>query len=436
MGEGLVDIPELPHSLVAEKAVLSAILIDPKDAFEKAVDIMSPDDFYTTSHKLIFKAMVTVAEDGGTPGLVKVDEYLKRTGNLEEIGGTYYLTEFLYMEPTAGRIREHAKIIRDKAVERAVVRDIHNFNKNPSNLNSSDNLDRLVAKLRNSSDAMQSPHRGEKTIMSLSDLGEQYIKEWENEMNGIHLGIPPIDERIRCVSPGQVLTVLGFTGVGKTAFLLNVAREVVTNQEKRCLFFSLEMPGTEIFERYCQMSMGIWGDEVHKRASTDENFLDKIERLPGADNLCMIDLPAVSWPEVENNFNRASKNFPRGIDAIFVDYLGLMSNGNGSAIENANKLAIGMKETARKLNVPIVVASQVTGVESIHEEISLMRVRDSKTIAHSSDYVLTLRRRCEAPGQSSGTMVVSLIKNRRGGNVETELTFDFESTLITWPHRD
>src|SRR5437764_14814700 len=99
-----------PHSLEAEMAVLGAILVS-EYAMAKVVDKVGPDDFYKPAHKLIYKAMVTLAEKGDVTDPVTVESELRRMGEIDRIGGIAHLIGLCDHVPTATNVEHYASIL-------------------------------------------------------------------------------------------------------------------------------------------------------------------------------------------------------------------------------------------------------------------------------------------------------------------------------------
>ena len=113
-----------PHSLEAERAVLGGImrgyLNGDGTPHEKARAILSASDFYFEHHRPIFKAMDEMASRGEPIDLITLPERLRAKGHLENVGGVTFLSKLLDATPTAGHIRHHAEIVREKANLRRV----------------------------------------------------------------------------------------------------------------------------------------------------------------------------------------------------------------------------------------------------------------------------------------------------------------------------
>ncbi|MCI5135507.1 MAG: replicative DNA helicase, partial [Candidatus Electrothrix sp. AW2] len=109
-----------PQNVEAEQALLGTILIQDKSLL-KIVEILSPDDFYRTAHKIIFEVMVKLFERSEPHDLVTMTNSLRDQNRLEQVGGSAYLVSLTDVIPFTGMLVHHARIIREKSILRKLI---------------------------------------------------------------------------------------------------------------------------------------------------------------------------------------------------------------------------------------------------------------------------------------------------------------------------
>lgn len=252
-------------------------------------------------------------------------------------------------------------------------------------------------------------------VLSVADMGEKY-REREREGRGIALGLGKIDEAIRGVTPGQVMTIGGKAGVGKTALALHILRGVCPG--KSGLFFSIEMPAADIWERLAQA----YYEETHQRIANltlleKLNDVEVYEAYPG---LRVVDVDTLTLERMVQ-FIRLEKQAGRA-DLVVVDYLQRMKGSTGKRYDVISELALGVKSVAKSQDVPVVLLSQLSReAQDRTTPVRLHMFRDSGQIEEAADYVIGV-------WIESAEMVCEGLKLRRAAE---GLTVRFETQLET-----
>ncbi len=239
-------------------------------------------------------------------------------------------------------------------------------------------------------------------ILTVEEMWERYEAR-EKQARGISVGLGEIDAAIRGVTPGQVMTIGGKAGVGKTALALHMLRKICA--ERHGLFFSIEMPAADIWERLAQA----YFEESHQRVS-NLTMLDKMnmtevqEAYPG---LRVVDVDTLTLDKLRQ-FIRMEKQAGRA-DVVFIDYLQRMSGEGRGLYEMTSNLARGIKSVAKAQDVPVVLLSQLSReAEDKTTPVQLYMFRDSGQIEEAADYVVGVWREGE-------DLVGKGLKLRRGG---------------------
>jgi replicative DNA helicase len=265
-------------------------------------------------------------------------------------------------------------------------------------------------------------------IEQLGDLYIQYVKD--RQVRRVGTGYEFIDEPIRGLSPGEVLGIICRTGVGKTAFALNIAARA-SRAGLWVLIYSLEMPAPQIYERLVQMDQQISGTDVERAYVEGVGSCEILrtsveERLDG---ISVVDVPRMSVDDIIECGQYFTEHDP-GMrpHLLLIDYLGLVRPGmvTGSLYYQVTEVALEMRRVAKELRVPIIVLHQVSreGGEG-STPITLDMARDSGQIEESVDFLLGMWKPKELNTERYRT--VALLKNRRGPLLKKTLSFNCET---------
>jgi len=257
-------------------------------------------------------------------------------------------------------------------------------------------------------------------IYPIWSIGDEY-RDYVRSEAGVNIGIPEIDEKIRKIRPGQVMTIMGYTGNFKTATLQSMLGHYTKYSHEPVLMFELEMSKLDLFERAVQMEWRHEGSLVEAIFKDDDNLTIEAvmkELQVRYKDFYVVDLPSLNFNDMKKYINVLEETIvKRKVGLVGIDFLQLMSGHGKTHVEAMNNIAKGMKDFAKSIPVPVIVLSQVTDVESSNDVIKLMDSRDTKTIPHMSDYVLGV-------WLDGDSQVISLLKNRKGGLVTVTRSID------------
>jgi len=411
-----------PHSIEAEMSVVGAILLD-NESFH-SLDLQA-DDFYVSKHRQIFQVLAELLTKGSAADLVTVSDQLRAAGQLEQSGGAGYLAELLDYVPTAANIAYYADIVSAKSIARQVI-DVARATMQQAQ--SGADPDQLVA------DALgQLQSVGQTSSSSWLTLADQ-AKIYEKYINTVDdtrfcTGFPDLDGIIKGVAPGEVMMIIGYSGTFKSAFLHNILLNSAMKTRKKSLFFSLEMPETLVYQRTVQIVLeqltyfiesGYAGKKVQENYR--ENTMKELERL-GADNLVVNPRPAITIEQVERETRIARARFGQ-LGVIGIDYLGLMAaDGVKSEYERISYCAEQSKTIAKRLDVPVVVLTQINRQSVRDGKVEMHSAKGSGAVEASADYMLSLVR------NDQKQIIVELLKNRNG-EANIKLRADLEAKYL------
>lgn len=433
-----------PHSSVAERTVLGALLMD-SDAIYQIADKLSPDDFFDPVHSEIYHVMQKLTKQGTGVDFVTVIASLGESLRFRNVGGSAFLAEITAEVPTASHIDHYVKIVVDHSQKRRLLA----FGEKLKSLGSDCEL--------TAEDALESAERG---LLDLSSsytgadpvpIGELRYERFQRysalyeadeaeDLQGIPSGFPAIDRKLTGFAPGQLVILAARPGMGKTALALDFAKYAACEKGKSVVVFSLEMSAEEVFDRMVAKELNVpaWqlGQGKFDEATMGRmgNAMDRIGAYPIA-----IDDSSSTVFEISSRARRHKMRF--GLDLVIVDYLQLVSVDERWARENQTQrmsyISRSLKQLARELDVPVIALSQLNReVEKrAGNRPMLSDLRDSGSIEQDADRILMLYREeyydedCDRPGLTD----VYIRKNRQGPTGSVELFFESETMSFETP---
>ena len=232
-----------PHDLEAEKAVLSAILLD-NAAIHDVATMLVPDDFYHPGHQVLYQAALTLDQDNRPVDLITLSEHLTSHKLLDRVGGPVALAEIADFEATAANVVHYAGIVRDKAVKRHLIQvatEIVGMGYEETS-DATELLDSAESRIFSLGE-----ERAQSTLRPLHEEMHDAVDHVEalmargGDLTGLPTGYKNLDELTGGLQPGDLIILAARPSMGKTALALNLARNVAVDQGKNVAVFSLEM---------------------------------------------------------------------------------------------------------------------------------------------------------------------------------------------------
>ena len=241
-----------PHSIEAEQSVLGGLMLDNR-AWDIVADKVSEGDFYRQDHRLIFRSIVELAENGQPLDWITLSEWLKQRSELDNAGGSTYLGTLAKDTPSAANILAYANIVREKSVLRQLISvgtDIADLAYNGGDQDSRALLDEAEKRV------FQIAEQGTKSesFVPIKELLKasldkiQYLAETEGSITGTATGYAELDEKTSGLNEGDLIIVAGRPAMGKTTFSMNIAEHVAL-ADKPVVIFSMEMPAEQLILR-------------------------------------------------------------------------------------------------------------------------------------------------------------------------------------------
>lgn len=432
----LINEKGLPHSLEAERCVLGAIILE-NEALYQVLDSLSPDDFYSESHKILYQTCVNRITLGQGVDLVLLKDAMAAAGDLDLIGGVTYVASLIDAVPTARNIAHYAQIVKQKAIARGlilagyeIIDEVYKQDKEPEEI-----LEDAQGKLFGITDKTLASRRGFKTLRETGpetwERVEQ-IAENKGRLTGLLSGYVDLDNLTLGFHPGQLIIIAGRPSMGKTAFALNIAENVsvTMDAEKSTGIFSIEMSAGEINMRLLSSVARVNSLRI-RNGSCDkgewERMFSAMNRLASA-RISIDDSSRLTPNDVLARGRRLKAE--RGLDLLIVDYLQLMTAKGkfDNRQQEITTISRMLKETAKELQVPIIALSQLhrEPERRANKQPQLSDLRESGAIEQDADVVLFIYRDevYERTPENAGVASLLLKKQRNGPAPETlDLTF-------------
>lgn len=432
-----------PQNIEAEASLLGSILIDP-DAIVKIADIVKADDFYDKRHGLIYAAAKRLYDKRRPIDVLTLADELKSTVNLEEIGGASYLSELTNFVPSAAHALSYATIFSDKAMRRRLIKASQSIvelgygEEAPiSNI-----IEQAESKLFDVSQA-----RTKQNIVSLEEVLTESFERLDElhkdsgAIRGVPTGYKDLDNILAGLQRSDLIVLAARPSMGKTALALNLAHNVAVKSAQPVLFFSLEMSKEQLVDRLLAAEAGVDAWNLRTGNLSDSDF-EKIGQAMGVLSEAQIyidDTPGITVSDLRTKARREAHLRPIGL--LIVDYLQLMSGGDGvsrndfgNRVQEISEISRGLKGIARELNIPVLALSQLSrSVESRNPQIpQLADLRESGSIEQDADVVAFLYREDYYNPETDRRNITDVFikKHRNGPTGAIELYFDKEKQRL------
>jgi len=426
----------LPHSEEAERAVLGALLLEPR-GIAQVRNRLEARDWYLERHRLLFQAFLDVVDSGSTPDLLTLQAHLQQAGKFEAIGGMGYLATLDLDLPDLGRLDEYVEIVKERSVRRELIAEAqHTLLAAASTARP---VHELLADLRGSADkllgrAARTHWEGAGAV--LERLLEVLDQERPEALRGLTTGFSAWDQLGPGFLPGGLYVIAGRPGMGKTSLALDLTRHVAVELKRPVGVFSLEMRTDEIGLKLgsAEADIGSWQlRNAHLSGRQWRDLVAATRRMMAAPlfldyspGLVLRDLEARAW---------WLKAQHPGLALLIVDYLQLVTAG--VRVENRRLeiafIARRLKELAGELGLPLIALSQLNRELTRRSDPrpQLSDLAESDAIGQHADQVAFVHRPEMLEPDSEGVRGLAEIivaKHRHGETGKVELIWSGATT--------
>ncbi len=412
---GAVALPSLPHNLEAEQALLGALMFD-NAIFERLSDRLRGSHFYEPFHQRLYDAIEDHIRQGLLAEPTILMERFKQDPAFAEFGGLRYLADLMDRAPPGANAPDYARVVYDLALRRDLIRiggDIIKEAPDPE------------------TPALDQIEQAELTLYSLAETGapssgfvsfstalagavqmagEAYQRD--GKLAGLATHLDDLDSKLGGMHPSDLLILAGRPSMGKTALATNIAFNVARNYRWEptpdgrktvsggvVAFFSLEMSAEQLAMRILADASGVSSDRLRK-GEIDASDFGKVRDAAIEIGESPLYIDATGGLAISKLAARARrlKRMEQGLDLIIVDYLQLITVGEGNAqknrVQEVSEITGGLKALAKELNVPIIALSQLSRQVENREDKrpQLSDLRESGSIEQDADCVMFVYR--------------------------------------------
>ncbi len=442
-----------PQAPELEEAVIGALMIE-KDAYAQVSEILRPESFYDRRHQLIYMAITDLAINQKPVDILTVKEQLSKRGELEEVGGPFYIAQLSSKVASSAHIEYHARIIAQKYLARELI----TFSSTVQGKAFDETLD---------VDDLMQEAEGKLFEISQRNLKKDYTQinpvvaeayqliqkaaARSDGLSGIETGFTKLDKMTSGWQRSDLIVIAARPAMGKTAFVLSMAKNLAVNYRTPVALFSLEMSNVQLVNRLISNVCEIPSEKIKsgQLAAYEWQQLDyKLKDLLDSP-LYVDDTPSLSVFELRTKARRLVRE--HGVQIIIIDYLQLMNASGmafGSRQEEVSTISRSLKGLAKELNIPIIALSQLNrGVESREgidgKRPQLSDLRESGAIEQDADMVCFIHRpeyykifQDEKGNDLRGMAEIIIAKHRNGAVGDVLLRFKGEFTRFSNPDDD
>ncbi len=430
-----------PQAVDLEEAVLGAMLLE-KEAVNSVIDILQPGSFYKDAHQKIFAAIQKLFSESQPIDILTVTNQLKDEGELDMVGGAYYITHLTNRVASAANVEFHARIISQKHIQRELIR----ISTNIINDAYDDTTDvfTLLDKAESNLFAVSEGNL-RKNYDSMSSLIVQAItqietaSQQEGNLSGVPSGFTALDRVTAGWQSSDLIILAARPAMGKTAFALTLGRNAAVDFKVPVAIFSLEMSSLQLVTRLISGESEISSEKLRNgnlAAHEVEQIHAKIRGLDEA-QIFIDDTPGISVFELRAKARRLKAQHDIGM--LIVDYLQLMTaggDGKGNREQEISTISRSLKSIAKELNIPVLALSQLSRAVETRggdRKPQLSDLRESGSIEQDADMVMFIHRpeyygltEDEEGNSTLGVANILISKHRNGAVGEVRLRFTKE----------
>ncbi len=418
---------ELPHDLLAERALLGCLIIDGQ-SFDDISDLkLNKVDFYHPIYGQIFSAIEDLVFSQQAVDYVTVSSKLNEMGKLEEAGGTPAIIELVEEQASSANIYHYAKVVKDKSSMREILRTAMRVT--DQGFSYTGKVEDFIQQVEGDFFKLTNDAKSGK-MEKLNDCLRENLKELEDmsreagKISGISTGYPNLDAKLLGLQPGQLVVLAARPAMGKTSLALNIANNVCETHNKPVAIFSLEMLDKELSMRLLSSKA-----KVDSKRLRTKNFLDTDLRNIGqavkelsSYPIFINDNGETTILDIQSQCRKIQAE--HGLGLIIIDYLQLMNphNKNISREQQISEMSRGLKTLAKELECPVITLSQLNrGVEARPNKRPMASdLRESGAIEQDADIILFVYRdEVYNPDTKEPGVAEVIVGKNRGGEIGT-----------------
>lgn len=422
-----------PQATELEEMVLGAVMLE-KDAYSEVCDLLVPDSFYDPRNQKIFEAICRLGANQRPIDMLTVIEQLRADGTLEEVGGAVAITELTARVTSAAHVEYHARIIAQKYLARRLI----SFSSKVQNeaFDESNDIDDLLQQAEGELFEISQTQLKREVVQVDSVINQalrmiEAASNRESGLSGLNTGYEDLNKLTSGWQNSDLIIIAARPAMGKTAFVLSMAKNMAMDFSIPLAIFSLEMSNVQLVNRILSNVCEIPGDTIRSgRLSQDEwdRLTTRQNYLFGAP-MYIDETPGLSITELRTKARRLVRE--HGVRMIIIDYLQLMNATGmkfGSREQEVSTISRNLKALAKELNIPIIALSQLNRSTETREDKRpvLSDLRESGAIEQDADFVAFIHRpeyytrsSEDAEGRDIRGLAEFIVAKHRSGQVGT-----------------
>ncbi|MDR3272901.1 MAG: replicative DNA helicase [Flavobacteriaceae bacterium] len=384
-----------PQALELEEAVLGAMMID-KKGLDEVIDILTPEVFYRKEHQIIYEAIEDLFKETEPIDILTISNKLRSQGKLEDAGGDFYVIQLSNKVSSSAHIEYHSRIILEKYILRKLI-EISSTMVEKAYDETSDVFDLLdlsesqLYEITNGT--LKRTFNESKNLVSVAIKKIRDLKDTQG-MSGIPSGFAKVDKITAGWQPSDLIIIAARPGMGKTAFILSMARNIAIDGSVPIGVFSLEMSAEQLMMRMISSETGIESEKLRRGNLSETEWkqlysrVNQLEKAP----IFIDDSPGISIFDLRAKARRLVSQ--HGVKIIMIDYLQLMTAGTNKSVGNREQeistISRSLKAIAKELEIPVIALSQLSrSVETRggNKRPLLSDLRESGAIEQDADIV-------------------------------------------------
>ncbi len=405
-----------------EEALIGSVLITP-DAYVDAAPLVNAEDFYLHRNRWIWEAFIELFKTDNDFDVLTVKDALETSGHLEDIGGLDYLISLTNRVPSSQHAESYARNINALAVRRRLLTAANDIAKLAYRKDTG--VDNVISDAEKAIFGV-SQERYKRDLVPIADAADAYLERLllnasiPGGVTGLETGLKAVDRALDGLQRSDLIIVAGRPGMGKTGFLIGIAKHVGLALKRNVAFFTLEMSAEQLIQRMIAQETNIDSQKLRSAKLSDNEAQEVVHALGvlSESRIFVDDTPAITPLQMRTKCRRMQMEI--GLDLVVVDYLQLMSGDTrtDNRVQEVSYISRYLKVLARDLNVPVVAAAQLSrAVEQRQDKTPVLSdLRESGSLEQDADIVMFINRpeqmKEESPLHNLAKLIVA--KHRNG----------------------
>ena len=405
-----------------EEALIGSVLITP-DAYVDAAPLVNAEDFYLHRNRWIWEAFIELFKTDSDFDVLTVKDALETGGHLEDIGGLDYLISLTNRVPSSQHAESYARNINALAVRRRLLTAANDIAKLAYRKDTG--VDNVISDAEKAIFGV-SQERYKRDLVPIADAADAYLERLllnasiPGGVTGLETGLKAVDRALDGLQRSDLIIVAGRPGMGKTGFLIGIAKHVGLALKRNVAFFTLEMSAEQLIQRMIAQETNIDSQKLRSAKLSDNEAQEVVHALGvlSDSRIFVDDTPAITPLQMRTKCRRMQMEI--GLDLVIVDYLQLMSGDTRTEnrVQEVSYISRYLKVLARDLNVPVVAAAQLSrAVEQRQDKTPVLSdLRESGSLEQDADIVMFINRpeqmKEESPLHNLAKLIVA--KHRNG----------------------